>query len=117
MMVAYPECFVWRGSLHASHSAVLTRRRCVTADRTVWTDQMKNAVVCINNLSGGRLVEVQKNRFGIILYIYLCTCVYWQEEKRTHSTIQVPHRDNINCSCNNVNINKEINNNDSNGNE
>lgn len=50
-MVAYPECFAWRASLHAGHLAVSTRRGCVTAERTVWTGQMKNAVVCINNLS------------------------------------------------------------------
>ncbi|TKS88049.1 SCO-spondin Precursor [Collichthys lucidus] len=47
MMVAYPECSVWRANLHASHLAVLTRHRCATAGRTVWTGQMKNAVVCI----------------------------------------------------------------------
>lgn len=58
MTVAYPECFAWRASSHADHLAVSTQRRCVTADWTVWTGQMKNAVVCIHNLSGGRLVEV-----------------------------------------------------------
>lgn len=66
MMVAYPECFAWRASLHAGHLAVSIRRRCATADRTVWTGQMKNAVVSINILSGGRVVEVlQLKKVGI----------------------------------------------------
>lgn len=51
MMVAYPEYFVWRASLHAGHLAVSTQRRCATADRTVWTGRMKNAVVSTNILS------------------------------------------------------------------
>lgn len=54
MMVVYPECFAWKASLHATHLAAWTLRRCVTADRTVWTGQMRNTVVRINTVSRGR---------------------------------------------------------------
>ena len=57
MMVAYPECFACRASLSVGHLAALSRHGCAMAGGTAWMGQMKNAVVRISILSGGRQVE------------------------------------------------------------
>lgn len=52
MMVTVQARFVSRASLHAGHLAVWTQSRSVTANKTVWMGQTKNAVVRISHLSG-----------------------------------------------------------------